>query len=75
MVKVYTVSDCPWCAKVKKYLDSKGVMYENIDVEEDFEGRQEMMDLTKQESAPTTVKDGRFVIGFEKDQLDKLLDL
>lgn len=73
MIKVYTVPDCPWCAKVKKYLDSIGVEYQNIDVEEDYEGRQELIDVTKQESIPATVKDGRFVIGFEKEQLDDLV--
>jgi len=73
MIKVYTVSGCPWCAKVKKYLDSIGVEYENIDVEEDYEGRQELINVTKQESIPKTVKDGRFVIGFEKGQLDELI--
>jgi glutaredoxin 3 len=75
MVKLYSISDCPWCAKVKKYLESKGVDYDDVDVEEDMEGRKELISLTKQESVPTTYVDGSFVVGFEKEQLDKLLDL
>jgi glutaredoxin 3 len=75
MVKLYSISDCPWCEKVKKYLESKGVEYVNIDIEEDMEGRKELISLTKEESVPTTYVDGSYVIGFEKEQLDKMLNL
>ena len=27
MVKVYSINDCPWCEKVKKYLKSKNVEF------------------------------------------------
>jgi glutaredoxin 3 len=75
MVKVYSIPDCAWCAKVKKYLDSKGVAYENVNVESDIEGRKEMIALTKQQSIPAVNIDGNIVIGFEKEQFDKLLNL
>ena len=36
MVKVYSINECPWCEKVKKYLKSKHVDFEehNIEVNE-----------------------------------------
>ncbi len=36
MVKVYSITECPWCDKVKKYLKSKDIPYEehNIEVNE-----------------------------------------
>ena len=33
MLKVYGFQGCQWCAKVKKYLQSKGVEYEYHDIE------------------------------------------
>ena len=40
MVKVYSITNCPWCDKVKKYLKSRGVEFEEHNVEhskEDFD--------------------------------------
>lgn len=53
MVIVYSVEECPWCHKVKKYLDKLQVGYEerNIDYNEEY------------------------VVGFDKEKLDKLLCL
>lgn len=75
MVKVYTVSDCPWCDKVKKYLDSKGVDFEAINVEENPAGRKELMALSTSPGTPTTYFNGEFVLGFEKAEIDALLGL
>ena len=33
MVKVYSITQCPWCDKVKKYLKSRGVAYEEHNIE------------------------------------------
>jgi glutaredoxin 3 len=33
-VKVYTQPDCPWCDKVKDYLDQKGMLYETENIRE-----------------------------------------
>lgn len=75
MVKVYSIPDCPWCEKVKKYLDSKGIVYDNINVEEDIKGRKEFISLTSQQSLPVVSVDGKYVIGFEKEKIDNLLNL
>ncbi|KEI00862.1 glutathione S-transferase N-terminal domain-containing protein [Clostridium botulinum] len=75
MVKVYSIPDCPWCEKVKRYLDSKQVDYEDINVKEDIEGKEEMISLTNQRSVPVITVDGAIVIGFEKGKLDDLLNL
>ena len=75
MVKVYSMPDCPWCEKTKKYLESKGVKYENVNVQDDIAGRKEMISLTNQQTLPVVNVDGNFVLGFEKEQLDKLLKL
>ena len=75
MVTVYSMTDCPWCEKVKKYLKSKGIEYKDINVEDDLEGRKALMALDKRAGVPMTVVDNNYVLGFERDQLDALLGL
>ncbi|KEH99126.1 glutaredoxin domain-containing protein [Clostridium massiliodielmoense] len=75
MVKVYSIPDCPWCIKVKKYITSKNIEFEDINVQEDVQGREEMISLTNQSSVPVINVNGNIVIGFEKEKLDSLLHL
>ncbi|EDS77548.1 conserved hypothetical protein [Clostridium botulinum C str. Eklund] len=75
MVKVYSIPDCPWCIKVKKYLTSKNIEFEDTNVQEDVQGREEMISLTNQSSVPVINVNGNIVIGFEKEKLDSLLHL
>ena len=39
MVKVYTIQSCPYGTKVKKYLRSKEVDFEEFDIEKDSAAR------------------------------------
>ncbi|AYF54615.1 NrdH-redoxin [Clostridium botulinum C] len=74
MIKVYSVPNCPWCEKVKKYLNSKKVDYEYINIKDDLQAREELIELTNQTSVPVIDIDGNIVIGFEKDKLDQFLN-
>lgn len=38
MVKVYSINECPWCEKVKKYLKSRNVDFEVHNIEENEAG-------------------------------------
>lgn len=77
MVKVYTVTGCPWCEKTKNYLASKGVEFEALDIERDESARQACKNLTGIDGAvPVTTIDGKnFVLDFDKPALDKLLGI
>jgi glutaredoxin 3 len=41
-VEIYTTMFCPFCARAKSLLKSKGVPFSEIDVTTDAAGRQEM---------------------------------
>jgi glutaredoxin 3 len=75
MVKVYSITDCSWCKKTKNYLSSRGIEYEDINVEKDKEGRQELISLSKQQSVPVLNIDGNVVVGFDKEKIDEYLNL
>ena len=76
MVKVYSVPNCPWCDKVKKYLKLKNIAYEEFNVEDDEEARNELYKISGDQIVPLTTIDGKdYVISFDKAKLDALLKL
>jgi glutaredoxin-like protein NrdH len=78
MVKVYSLSTCPWCKKVKRLLDEKGVQYDVIDVDL-AEGQvqkqalEEVEKLTGSRSFPVTVVGEAVIRGFKEDELNEAL--
>ena len=74
MVKVYSFESCPWCSKVKKYLDSKGIEYEVRDIELSQEAAQECQKISGDTMVPVMTPDGKnYVVGFDKQKVDELL--
>jgi glutaredoxin-like YruB-family protein len=73
-VVVYSTPTCPYCKRVKHYLDQKGISYVEHNVAEDEKAAQEMMRKTKQMGVPVIViDDDEIVVGFDQTLLDKLL--
>ncbi len=76
MVKVYSISNCPWCEKVKKYLKLKNIEYQEINVEGNQEATDELYKISGDEIVPVTTIDGKnYVVSFDKEKLDALLGL
>ena len=74
MVKVYSFEGCPWCDKVKKYLQARGVAYEVRDIEQSDEARDECEKISGDLTVPVTTIDGvNYVLGFDKRKIDALL--
>lgn len=76
MVKVYSINNCPWCDKVKKYLQSRQVEYVECNIENDEVALAECQALTNDEAVPVITTDGKeYVLGFDKAKIDALLGL
>lgn len=76
MVKVYSITQCPWCDKVKKYLKSKNIAYEEFNIEEDEEARKECEAISGDLIVPVTTVNGKdFVVSFDKAKLDAILGI
>ena len=74
MVKVYSFEGCPWCDKVKKFLQARGVEYEVRDIEESAEAAAECQKISGDLTVPVTTIDGvNYVLGFDKRKLEELL--
>ncbi len=74
-VRVFSTPACPFCVRVKNYLQQKGVMFENIDVSSDQAGLQEMIGLSGQMGVPVVVIDGDVIVGFDQARINAKLGL
>jgi len=72
-VKVYSTKTCPWCHKVKEFLDEKKVKYEDIDVGADKKAAEEMVEKSGQMGVPVTDINGTIIVGFDKAAIEKAL--
>ncbi len=72
-VTVYSTKTCPWCIKVKEYLDSLNVAYQSIDVGADREAAMEMVQKTGQRGVPVILVAEKIIVGFDKNALDEAL--
>ena len=76
MLKIYSFEGCAWCAKCKRYLDSKGVAYEVHDIELNPEDAEACEKLTGDTAVPViTADDKNYVVGFDKAKIDEMLGL
>lgn len=73
MVKVYTTNSCPWCVKAKNYLKSKNIAFEEFNVGEDMNAREEMLKKSKQMGVPVLDINGTVIVGFDKPAIDTAL--
>lgn len=78
-VKVYSTPTCPYCTIAKKYFDDKGVKYEEYDVSQDQKKAEEMQTKSGQMGVPVIIIENKdkeeIVVGFDKDKIDKSLNL
>ncbi|HOM03675.1 MAG TPA: Uxx-star family glutaredoxin-like (seleno)protein [Acetivibrio sp.] len=72
-VIVYTTPTCPWCTRVKEYLDEKGVSYREINVASDRNAAMEMIRKSGQRGVPVVDIGGNIVVGFDQGKIDSLI--
>jgi glutaredoxin len=67
--------DCPGCEEAKRFLADHKIEYVSKDVVENREFMMELVKNYRSMSVPTLVVDGAAIIGFKKDEYEKLLGL
>lgn len=72
MITVYTTSNCPYCPTVKKYLNSKGVKFREVNVQKYPEIAQRLWDLGYR-TTPITSDGQTFVTGANFGKIAKLI--
>ena len=74
-VKVYSTPTCPWCRKVKQFLDANGIVYQDFNVAQDHAARDDMVKKSSQIAVPTIIIDGEIVVGFNEPALKEKLGI
>ena len=72
-VKVYSTKTCPWCIKLKEYLKEKKIEFEDIDVGADQKAAEEMVKKSGQMGVPVIDINGKIIVGFDKEEIEKAL--
>jgi glutaredoxin len=62
MITIYSKNNCPFCDRAKALLESKGITYNSINIEEQPEHRETLVDLGLR-SVPQIFKDGVLLPG------------
>ena len=73
-IKVYSTPTCPWCYRVKEYLEERGIEFTEINVAEDLEGREEMLSKSGQMGVPQIEINGKIIVGFNQQAIDSEIE-
>ncbi|WP_455220561.1 glutaredoxin 3 [Kaarinaea lacus] len=81
-VEIYSTAYCPYCTRARMLLDSKGVPYTEIRVDQDISLRSEMERRSNRTSVPQIFIGNRHIGGFDDlaelefgEELDAILGL
>jgi glutaredoxin len=72
-IVLYSATWCGACRKAKRFLDQRGVEYEERDVD-DPRFAEELVQKTGERGIPVLVVEGRVVSGFNAARYDELID-
>jgi glutaredoxin 3 len=71
-IQMYTTRWCGYCVRAKTLLDSRGLEYEEINLDDDPAFRQRLLELTGGWTVPQILVDGKPIGGYtELWQLDR----
>ena len=75
---VYSIPNCPYCLKVKRFLTSKKVEFEEMNIENSKIYEEECRNISGDVSVPVTIVEGNqenFVFKFDREQIERLIEL
>ncbi len=75
MIKIYTTPICPYCVTLKQFLKEHNVEFEEIDVSQNEELKDELIEKSGQMGVPMIDIDGELIVGFDKEKISKLLEI
>lgn len=73
-IEVFTTPTCPYCTKIKQWLDENDYEYEEHDVASDQEKAKKMIQKTGQRGVPQTFVGDEAIVGFQPQKIEKAID-
>ena len=74
-VTVYGTPTCPWCYKAKEFFKQNKIKFEDKNVDEDEEAKEEMIEKSGQMGVPVININGKIIVGFDLEAIKKGLKL
>lgn len=74
-VIIYSTPTCHFCQITKEFFKENAVTYREFNVASDMERRQEMVEKSGGMAVPVIDIDGEIIVGFDKEKLEKALDI
>jgi glutaredoxin 3 len=72
-IKLYTTPSCSFCTQIKRYFRENRVPFTEYDVSKDMRRADEMMKKSGQAGVPVVDINGKVLVGFDKQKLEKAL--
>lgn len=77
-VTVYTTPSCPYCVKIKEWLEQEEIEYREHNVAENKEKAKEMIQKTGQRGVPQTLikteENEEAIIGFQPEKIKEKVE-
>ncbi len=74
-VTIYSTPSCVYCRAAKEYFKSKGIEFEEINVDGNIEKQKEMVAKSGQFGVPVIDIGGKVVVGFDRPKINQLLGI
>jgi len=72
-IEVFTTPTCPYCTKLKNWLDENDYEYEEHNVGDDRDAAKRMIERTGQRGVPQTFIGNTEIIGFQPDKVEEAI--
>jgi glutaredoxin 3 len=74
-VIVFSTPTCTYCNQAKRYFRERGVRFRDVDVSKDADAARDLVRRSGQQGVPVIDIGGKIVVGFNRPEIDRLLDL
>lgn len=73
-IEVFSTPSCPYCHKLKDWLDENDYDYQDYDVSNNRDKAKEMIERTGQRGVPQTFIGDKEIIGFQPEKIKEIVE-
>ncbi|MDC2863183.1 glutaredoxin family protein [Bacillus sp. BP-3] len=68
-ITVYTTTRCPYCVRLKNFLLNQNISFKEVNIENNPEIMQQLVKTTGQMGVPQTEVNGKWIVGFDPNNI------
>lgn len=72
-ITVYTTNTCPYCTMLKNFLNTQGLAFKEVNVQQDQAAANKLVEATGQMGVPQSQINGQWVLGFDPETIMTLV--